>query len=112
MSLSGTVTSKPGTASGQRTVTIDTASGTAARLRIVVSGPAVPGGVEMTSSQVTLGPPAVPSRYAGRLVSLDGSTMQAVVTGAGQRLVLAINLTQSGNSVTGTLTAAAAQEGE
>jgi Ferric reductase like transmembrane component len=112
MSLSGTVTSKPGAASGQRTVTIDTVSGTAARLRIVVSGPAVPGGVEMTSSQVTLGPPAAASRYAGRLVSLDGSAMQAVVTGAGQRLVLAINLTQSGNSVTGTLTAAAAQEGE
>jgi hypothetical protein len=112
MTLSGTVTSRPGPASGQRTVTIDMASGTAARLRIVVSGPAVPGGVEMTSSQVTLGPTTGPSRYAGRLVSLDGSVMQAVVAGAGQRLVLAIDLTQTGSSVTGTLTAAAAQEEE
>ncbi len=112
ISVSGTVTSRPGPAGGQRTVTIDTVSGTAARLRVIVSGPAVPGGVEMTSSQVTLGPPAAPSRYAGRLVSLAGSAMQAVVAGAGQRLVLAIDLAQSGNSVTGTLTATAAQEGE
>ena len=38
--------------------------------------------------------------------------MQAVVSGAGQRLVLAIDLSQSGSSVTGTLTAVLAQEGE
>ena len=41
--------------------------------------------------------------------------MRAVVSGAGQQLVLAIDLTQSGSSVTGTLAAVApstAQEGE
>jgi hypothetical protein len=111
-SVAGTVTSGPGPASGQRTVVIAAASGTALRLRIAVSGPAVPGGVEMTSSQVSLGPPASPARYAGRLVSLDGSVMQAVVSGAGQRLALAIDLSQSGSSVTGTLTAVLAQDGE
>ena len=35
--------------------------------------------------------------------------MRAVVSGAGQQLALAIDLTQSGSSVTGTLAAAAAQ---
>ena len=108
ISVAGTVTIRPGPVSGQRTVVIAAAAGTV-RLRIAVTGPAVPGGVEMTSSQVTLGPAASPARYAGRLVSLDGSVMRAVVSGAGQQLALAVDLTQSGSSVTGTLAAAAAQ---
>ena len=94
-----------GPGSGERTVTIAAASGSTARLRIGISGPAIAGGVEMTGSQVSLGPPAAPARYAGRVVALDGTAMQAVVAGAGQRLVLAIDLAQSGASVTGTLTA-------
>jgi Ferric reductase like transmembrane component len=109
--VTGTVTSRSGPGSGQQTVTIDTASGTVARLRVVVSGPAVSGGVEMTGSQVTLGPPAAPARYTGHLVSLNGSAMQAVVSGSGQRLALAIQLSQSGTSVTGTLAAVPAQQG-
>ena len=109
IAVAGTVTSQPGPGSGHRTVTIDTAAGTAARLRIVVSGPAVPGGVEMTASLVSLGPPAAPARYTGRLVSLNGTAMQAVVSGAGQRLALAIDLAQSGAAVTGTLVAVPAQ---
>jgi len=109
IALTGTVTSQPGPGSGNRTVTIDTVSGTAARLRIVVSGPAVPGGVEMTGSQVSLGPPAAPARYTGHLVSLNGTAMQAVVSGSGQRLALAIDLAQSGAAVTGTLMAVPAR---
>jgi len=109
IAVRGTVTSRPGPGSGNRTVTIDVASGTAARLRIVVSGPAVPGGVQMTNSQVSLGPPAAPARYTGHLVSLNGTAMQAVVSGAGQRLALAIDLAQSGTAVTGTLTAVPAR---
>jgi len=104
--LTGTVTIGSGPRPGQRTVTIQTAAGTVARLRVTVSGPPVPGGVEMTASQVTLGPPAAPSRYSGRLVALRGSAMQAIVSGAGQRLALVIDLTQSGTAVTGTLAAA------
>lgn len=45
-------------------------------------------------------------------MSLDGSTMQATVSGTGQRLALAIQLTQSGTSVTGTLAAVPDREGE
>lgn len=66
----------------------------------------------MTRSQVTLGPPTVPARYACRLVSLDGTTMQAIVSGAGQRLALAVDLAQSGSTVTGTLTAVRATSGD
>jgi hypothetical protein len=101
-----------GPGAGKRTVTIAATAGASARLRIVISGPAVDGGVEMTSSQVSLGPPAAPARYAGHLVSLDGTSMQAVVAGAGQRLALTIDLAQSGSAVTGTLTAAAAASGD
>ena len=38
--------------------------------------------------------------------------MQAVVSGAGQQLALAIDLAQSGAAVTGTLTAARATSGD
>jgi Ferric reductase like transmembrane component len=109
--LAGTVTMANGPGSGERTVTIDATSGTAARLRIVISGPAITGGVEMTGSQVSLGPPAAPARYTGRLVSLAGTAMQAVVSGNGQRLALVVSLAQSGSTVTGTLTGAIAGSG-
>jgi methionine sulfoxide reductase heme-binding subunit len=106
--IAGTVTMQPGPGTGQRTVTIETASGTAARLRVVITGPAIQGGVEMAASHVSLGPPAAPQRYTGRLVALAGTSMQATVSGAGQRLTLTVDLAQSGGSVTGTLAAAVA----
>ncbi len=111
IAIAGTVTVTPGPGSGDQTVIIDTTSGTAARLRVVVSGPAVQGGVEMTASQVSLGPLAAPGRYTGRLAGLDGTMMQAIVSGNGQRLALTIDLVQSASTVTGTLTAAPAPAG-
>ena len=111
--LSGTVAFGPETASGTRTVTLAMASGTAVRLKIVISGPAVPGGVEMTTSSVSLGPGSAPARYTGQVVSLEGTAMQAIASGAGQRLVLAVSLTsQTSTTVTGTLTAQRSAEGE
>ena len=104
--LAGTVAFAPGPASGDRTVTLAMADGSAVRLKIVISGPAVQGGVEMTASSVTLGPASAPARYAGQVVVLAGSVIQATVSGAGQRLSLAIDLTsQTSTAVTGTLTA-------
>lgn len=111
IAVAGTVAVRPGPGSGYRTVTVDTTAGTTARLRIVVSGPAVAGGVRMTASQVSLGPPTAPGRYTGRLVALDGTVMQAIVSGNGQRLALTIDLVQSASTVTGTLTAAPASAG-
>jgi hypothetical protein len=87
------------------------ANGNAVRLKVVISGPAAQGGVEMTASTVTLGPASAPARYTGRVVALAGSVMQAVVSeagasGAGQSLSLAIDLTsQTSTTVSGTVAA-------
>jgi sulfoxide reductase heme-binding subunit YedZ len=109
--LAGTVTFAPGPSSGERAVTLAMADGTAVRLKIVISGPAVQGGVAMNASSVTLGPASAPARYAGHVVVLEGSVMQATVSGAGQRLSLAIDLTsQTSTAVSGTVTAQQAGE--
>jgi Ferric reductase like transmembrane component len=51
------------------------------------------GGLEMTSSQVTLGPQSDPSRYQGTVTSLDGTNVSAQVTdGNGNRLNLIARL--------------------
>jgi hypothetical protein len=67
--LAGTVTSAPGPASGDSTVTLAMADGSAVRLKIVISGPAAQGGVAMTASSVQLGPASAPTRYAGHVVA-------------------------------------------
>jgi hypothetical protein len=104
--LAGAVAFAPGPASGDSTVTLAMADGSAVRLKIVISGPAVQGGVAMTASSVTLGPASAPARYSGHVVTLEGSAIQAAVSGAGQRLSLAIDLTsQTSTAVTGTVTA-------
>ena len=104
--LAGTVAFAQGPASGDSTVTLAMADGSAVRLKVVISGPAVQGGVAMTASSVTLGPASAPARYTGHVVVLEGSVIQATVSGAGQRLSLAIELTsQTSTAVTGTVTA-------
>jgi hypothetical protein len=104
--LAGTVAFAPGAASGDRTVTLAMADGSAVRLKIVISGPAVQSGVAMTASSVTLGPASAPARYAGHVVVLEGAVIQATVSGAGRRLSLAVDLTsQTSTAVTGTVTA-------
>lgn len=109
--VAGTVSNAPGPAAGDRTVTIAMSSGDAVRLRIVLTGPATGGdGVDMRSSQVSLGPATDPSRYTGQVAALSGSLVQAVVAGAGQRIAIAVDLTLSGNSAAGTLTATQASE--
>jgi ferric reductase like protein len=109
--LAGTVSFAPGPSSGESTVTLAMANGSAVRLKIVISGPAVQGGVTMTASSVTLGPASAPARYTGHVVVLEGSVIQATVSGAGQRLSLAIDLTsQTSTAVSGTMTAQQAGE--
>lgn len=111
--LSGTVTFGSPTASGDRTVTLAMADGQAVRLRVAISGPAVNGGVEMTASSVSLGPASDPARYTGQVADLEGTAIQATVSGAGQQLALDINLTsQTSTTVAGTVTAQRAGEGE
>jgi hypothetical protein len=107
--LTGTVTFAPGPAAGDRTVSIamkNGTNGTAVRLKVVISGPAVQGGVQMSASRVTLGPASAPARYTGHVVVLEGSVIQAAVSGAGKQLTLAIELTsQTSTTVTGVMTA-------
>jgi sulfoxide reductase heme-binding subunit YedZ len=104
--LAGTVASAPGPASGDRTVSLAMADGNAVRLKIVVSGPAVQGGVSMAASSVSLGPASAPARYTGHVLVLDGSVMQATVSGAGQRLSLDIDLSsQTTTAVSATVSA-------
>jgi sulfoxide reductase heme-binding subunit YedZ len=111
--LAGTVAFAQGASSGDSTVTLAMADGSAVRLKIVISGPAVQGGVAMTTSSVTLGPASDPARYTGRVVVLEGSVIQAAVSGAGQSLSLAIELTsQTSTTVAGTVSASARQAGE
>lgn len=104
--VSGTVTFGPGAASGYRTVTLTMTDGNAVRLKVAISGPAVSGGVNMTTSSVTLGPASAPAEYTGRIADLEGTVMQAIVSGNGQRLALAISLTsQTSTTVAGTVAA-------
>jgi hypothetical protein len=66
------------------------------------------GGLQMTSSSVTLGTVSSPSVYRGSVTSLDGTNIQAHVQDpAGHRLTLTIQLQLSGESAaaSGTVTA-------
>jgi hypothetical protein len=73
------------------------ATGSGVRLRILITGPAVSGGVRMTGSSVRLGP------YAGHLVSLEGTTMVGVVSRAAGPLTVTFNIARTASRVTGTL---------
>jgi hypothetical protein len=103
--VSGTVANS-NAAGGQRTVTIVLTAGQQVRARIVLTGPAVDGGVEMRSSQVTLGPASDPARYTGHVVVLNGNVIQAALTGGGKHLGLAVQVALNGNSASGTLVVA------
>ncbi|TVZ06050.1 hypothetical protein EAS64_00865 [Trebonia kvetii] len=109
--LTGTVSFASGPAAGDRTVSLAMKNGTAVRLKVTIIGPAVQGGVHMSASSVALGPASAPDRFTGRVVLLDGSVLQAAVSGDGQRLTLAIELTsQTSTTVTGVMTAQQAEQ--
>lgn len=73
-------------------------------LRVQIAGsPAAGGGVLMSRSAVTLGPPSAPGELQGRIVSLRGSSLEALVGSAsGQALRLRVDLTLRGALVRGT----------
>ena len=104
--VTGSVTTS-GAESGSRTVTISGKGQSPVAYRITITGPALDGGgVQMTSSQVTFGPDSQPNRYGGAVTALNGSDMRAAVTDAsGAAVRLDINLTITGQSASGTLTA-------
>jgi hypothetical protein len=66
------------------------------------------GGLQMTSSDVTLGPQSDPGQYRGTVTSLNGTNIDAEVQdGSGHRLSLAaqLQLNPDSGSVSGTVTA-------
>jgi sulfoxide reductase heme-binding subunit YedZ len=77
------------------------------RLAIVLTGqPAEGGGVELTASQVTLGPPGAPSEYRGPVTRLQGSTVVASLSSAAGSTVTAtmvLQLDGPDGTVTGTV---------
>jgi sulfoxide reductase heme-binding subunit YedZ len=74
------------------------------RLRLRIAGDqAVDGGVVMRRSAVTLGPPGRPGQLQGRIVSLQGSTLEALVgssDGRAERLRVDLQLGDTGASGT------------
>jgi sulfoxide reductase heme-binding subunit YedZ len=66
------------------------------------------GGLQMTSSSVTLGPSSDPSQYRGQVTALEGSTINAQVSdSSGRRLVLVarLQLNPDGGTASGTVSA-------
>ncbi len=77
------------------------------RLAIVLTGqPAEGGGVDLTASRVTLGPPTAPEEYQGPVTRLQGSTVVASLSGAAGGPVSAtvvLRLDGPDGAVTGTV---------
>ena len=76
------------------------------RLRLRIAGdPAADGGVLMRRSAVTLGPPGSPGQLQGRIVSLRGSTLEALVgTSDGRAERLRVDLQLGDTGASGTVT--------
>lgn len=77
------------------------------RLRIRIQGqPISGGGVQMTSSRVTLGPADNPDQYSGHVTALQGSEIAASIAGRGSAFSLLARLQlPGGGGVTGTVSA-------
>jgi Ferric reductase like transmembrane component len=76
-------------------------------LRVRIAGqPSGGGGVLMSRSAVTLGPSSTPGEFKGRVVSLQGSSLEALVgSAAGRALRLRVDLALSEAAVRGTVSA-------
>jgi hypothetical protein len=76
-------------------------------LTIVLTGqPAAGGGVELTGSQVTLGPASAPGEYQGHVTQLSGNILVADLTSPGRTPITAtidLQVTEGQSSVTGTV---------
>ncbi|MFL5824842.1 MAG: ferric reductase-like transmembrane domain-containing protein [Solirubrobacteraceae bacterium] len=106
--VTGTVSQVP-LAGGQAGLTIAlTVSGQRlSRLTVHLQGaPIVGGGIQMSSSSVTLGPAPDPALYRGTVTALQGTNIKAVVRDPqGHVLNLALALQIAGSSASGTVSA-------
>jgi DMSO/TMAO reductase YedYZ heme-binding membrane subunit len=87
-------------------IALRVADGSHATLDIRLAGsPLAGGGVSVDRSQVTFGPPSDPARYIGRLVTLDGTTLDARLRPAHGRAVRVHALLNLGNGGSGPVSA-------
>lgn len=103
-SVTGTVATSSPNSAGDVTVQLTLqVQGTNAPLVVRLSGPAVNGGVSMTTSNVTFG------TEQGAVTGLDGSNVQATVSGPGGRVDLALQLTidQNAGTISGSVSGTA-----
>jgi len=81
------------------------------QLRVAILGEAIPGGgVNMTSSAVTLGTASAPHLYSGAITSLNGTDIRASLNGPGGRaltLQISLQLDPSGQLASGVVIAGA-----
>jgi ferric reductase like protein len=108
--VSGTVSqSSTGDGLSQVNLSLSLAGQRLNTLAITLRGQALDGGgLEMTSSDVTLGPSSQPRQYRGRVTALEGTNIQAQVSdGAGHSLTLVarLQINTDGGSATGTVSA-------
>jgi hypothetical protein len=110
--LSGTLSQSVSSGTGEAIVTINgtLSGGATGAIQIVLQGRQLAGGgVDMRSSEVSLGSAAQPSEYTGSVIALSGSQLQVAVRDAGGRTMIA-NLTLAINSsggIKGTVVATA-----
>lgn len=112
-SLRGELRESTPNGQGRLAVEIDATLANGALLTLVLDGQPLPGGgVAMDTSEVSLGPPARPHLYRGRIVALEGERMLALVGGA-RLLELAIDLRvdRAAGTVGGTVRAAPREGG-
>jgi sulfoxide reductase heme-binding subunit YedZ len=103
-SVTGTVQTSSPNSAGDVTVQLTLqVQGTNAPLVVRLSGPAVNGGVSMTSSNVTFG------TDQGAVTGLDGSNVQATVSGPSGKvdLVLQLTIDQNAGTISGTVSGTA-----
>lgn len=103
-SVTGTVATSSPNSAGDVTVQLTLqVQGTNAPLVVRLSGPAVNGGVSMTTSNVTFG------TEQGAVTGLDGSNVQATVSGPSGRVDLALQLTidQNAGTISGSVSGTA-----
>jgi hypothetical protein len=107
--VSGTVHSS-GSDSDRASVTLTGTGTEPVAFEIVISGaPTDDDGVTMASSQVFFGPSAQPRLYTGKVTQLESTTLRASVRDAsGAAVSLEFDLSLSGTTMTGTLSAGAA----
>ena len=81
-------------------------------MRLRLGGTPAGGGVSVSESAITLGPPTDPGRYSGRVATLDGGDLTAQLGAPdGRGLDLRLQLNLAGGQVTGQLDAAPLRPG-